>query len=90
VSLARDAQYSGSDVAEGSDMVESKAKLKELRCRRTGRMYTVAEHLTCPYCSGKAEDIAAGGDYECFCEFEEGKDPVTFGFPDGTSRNEHG
>jgi hypothetical protein len=61
-------------------------KLKELKCRRTGRMYTVAEHVVCPYCSGEAETIERGGDYSEFCEFDAKSDPVNFGFPDDTSR----
>ena len=32
-------------------------KVKVLRCRRTGQMFEVAEHVVCPYCSGDAESI---------------------------------
>jgi hypothetical protein len=76
------------DNAEGES--KTKLKLKELRCRRTGRMYAVAEHVVCPYCSGDAAVIEAGGDYDRFCEFEAGQDPVQFGFPADISRNERG
>jgi len=65
-------------------------KLKELRCRRTGQMYTVEEHVVCPYCSGEAETIERGGDYSEFCEFEAGRDPIHFGFPEGASRTSRG
>lgn len=64
-------------------------KIKELRCRRTGRMYTLQEHLDCPYCSGNEDKITQARRYSDFCEYE-ATDPIHFGFIEGTSRNEHG
>jgi hypothetical protein len=63
-------------------------KLKALRCRRTGRMNTVQEHLICPYCSGTAESITRAARYSDFCEYET-TDPINFGFID-SSRNLQG
>ena len=77
-------------MTDGRDDAKSHVKLIELRCRRTGRMYTVAEHVVCPYCSGDASTIETSGDYKAFCEFEAGVDPVQFGFPDSTTRNDGG
>lgn len=71
------------------------AKKKELPmtrpvlCRRVGREFDLDEHQKCPYCYGHAEDIATG-DHERFCEFKPGVDPVSFGFPGHTSREQRG
>lgn len=56
-----------------------------IRCRRVEREYTVAEHANCPYCFGRSGAIATG-DHRKFCDFQPGKDPITFGCPDDTSR----
>ena len=61
---------------------------KLVRCRRTGRDFDLGQHQKCPYCFGKKKDVATG-DYAEFCDFRRG-DPVHFGFPEGTSRHEHG
>jgi hypothetical protein len=50
-------------------------------CRRIKTELPVAEHLACNYCFGKESDVKSG-DYGRFCDFEEGKDPVCFGFPE--------
>ncbi|MBI4611998.1 MAG: hypothetical protein HY720_00145 [Planctomycetes bacterium] len=52
----------------------------ELQCRRVERSYKIEEHLRCPYCFGKCDDIRSG-DYERFCDFVPGVDPIAFGFP---------
>jgi hypothetical protein len=65
-------------------------RIKKLRCRRTGQMFTVAEHAECPYCFSDSDTIAKGGTYESFCEFHPGKDPVNFGFPPDSTRTEEG
>jgi hypothetical protein len=64
--------------------------LKTLRCRRTGQMYRVEQHVECPYCSGDEETVRRGGSYKNFCEFRPGEDPVDFGFPPDTDRLRHG
>ena len=60
-----------------------------VRCRRVDAVYTVAEHKDCPYCYGKASDVATG-DHTKFCDFKPGQDPICFGFPDDTDRTSHG
>ena len=65
-------------------------KVKKLRCRRTGQMFSVAEHVQCPYCYGEDKTIEGGGDYPEFCEFKEGEDPINFGFPPDSTRTQSG
>jgi hypothetical protein len=50
-------------------------------CRRIRLEMPLTEHLACNYCFGKAADVKSG-DYARFCDFEEGKDPICFGFPE--------
>jgi hypothetical protein len=65
-------------------------KVKALRCRRTGQTFSPAEHDACPYCYGGKEAVERGGQYEDFCDYRPGKDPINFGFPPDTSRNQQG
>ncbi len=62
---------------------------RTLHCRRTKQDYDVETHTQCPYCFGEAKDVATG-DYEVFCDFRPGKDPVSFGFPEDSSRHQRG
>ncbi len=73
-----------------SDDSHGKVKLELLKCRRTGQMFSSAEHERCPYCSADAATIERSGNYLEFCEYEAGVDPVNFGFPGDTSRNRTG
>ena len=41
--------------------------------------------VQCPYCFGGDKEVATG-DHEKFCDFEPGKDPVSFGFPKDSER----
>ena len=50
-------------------------------CRRLKRPLPVVEHVSCSYCFGKERDVKSG-DHQRFCDFEEGKDPIHFGFPE--------
>jgi len=50
-------------------------------CRRLKRRLPVVEHLACAYCFGEESDVKSG-DHERFCDFREGKDPISFGFPE--------
>ena len=75
---------------EQSDERIVKFKVKKLKCRRTGQMFTVAEHVECPYCSGDEQTIEEGRDYDEFCEFQAGKDPINFGFPPDSTRTQRG
>lgn len=54
---------------------------KPQHCPRLGREVPEAEHRDCPYCFGDDAGIAKG-DRKEYCDFEPGKDPVHFGFPD--------
>lgn len=58
---------------------------KAPHCPRLGAPRTVAEHLDCPYCHGRAADVE-GGDRACFCDYDPKRDPVVYGFPPGTIR----
>ena len=69
---------------------EPQPKVTRLRCRRTGQMYTVPQHVRCPYCFGDAKRIEAGADHGQFCDYEPGVDPVVFGFPPGGTRDRSG
>lgn len=53
----------------------------EVWCRRVKRPLPLGEHKSCPYCFGKLEDVESG-EHEKFCDFQEGKDPIHFGFPE--------
>ncbi len=53
----------------------------EVYCRRLKRPLPLAEHKSCSYCFGTIEEIETA-DHEKFCDFEEGKDPIHFGFPE--------
>ena len=64
-------------------------RVTELRCRRTGEKLPLAEHEQCPYCFGRTEDMATG-QYERFCDFRPGRDPLHFGFPPDTAREREG
>jgi hypothetical protein len=68
-----------------------KPKVADVRihCRRVEATYTPEEHKDCPYCFGRVADVQTG-DYKKFCDFKPGEDPICFGFPDDTSRNQQG
>jgi len=51
-------------------------------CRRLERTLPIVDHLECPYCFGKGHEVRTT-DHERFCDFELGKDPIHFGFPEG-------
>ncbi len=57
------------------------AEEPKVHCRRIHLPLPLSEHLTCSYCFGKAAEIKSG-EYERFCDFCEGKDPINFGFPE--------
>jgi len=65
---------------------ESTKKSEErVVCRRLQVERSVDEHTSCPYCFGKAKDVAEG-DRGRFCDFEPGADPICFGFPEDAGR----
>lgn len=57
-------------------------------CLRNHTSKDAEEHMACPYCFGKKREVIEGGERRAFCDFDPDQDPVTFGFPTGTSRNE--
>lgn len=69
---------------------EKHVHLKAFRCRRTGQIYEVEEHVQCPYCSADAKTIENSDDYDKFCEFRPGDDPVNFGLKPDADRFRHG
>lgn len=66
---------------EKDEVVETKCACARLHVERT-----TSEHKACPYCFGKRQDIERGDRSE-FCDFQPGVDPVSFGFPENTSRS---
>ena len=68
---------------------EPEARLTRLRCRRLERQLELTEHQRCPYCFGPLREIERGR-YECFCDFRSGVDPIHFGFPPDSQRQQSG
>lgn len=60
---------------------------RRIRCLRTGEDYDAAVHASCPYCHGSQADLSTG-DRTRFCGYDPAKDPLNFGFPPGSSRNQ--
>ena len=71
-----------------TDRPDSKPPESTVFCRRTQRDLPVHEHQDCPYCH-RAEDVDTGV-HGKFCNFDPEKDPVSFGFPDETTRRQSG
>ncbi len=63
---------------------------KQVFCRRNQVLKDASEHLSCPYCFGKKREAVEGRPHEEFCDYDPAKDPVSFGFPEGTTRSERG
>jgi hypothetical protein len=70
-------------------MSEDRAK-KRVFCLRNHVSKDAEEHIGCPYCFGKKREVIEDGERQEFCDFEADQDPLTFGFPDGSSRNAGG
>ncbi len=49
-------------------------------CRRLDAKRTMKQHVECPYCFGSEQEIASR-DWQRYCSFEPGVDPIVFGFP---------
>jgi hypothetical protein len=56
-------------------------------CVRNHVSKSSEEHLQCPYCFGKKREVIDEGERREFCDFNPDDDPVTFGFPEGSTRN---
>lgn len=63
---------------------------KKVFCVRNRLMKDAGEHLGCPYCFGKKRQTVEDGERKDFCDFDPDKDPVSFGFPEDTTRNLRG
>jgi hypothetical protein len=50
-----------------------------------GRPLAVSEHLKCPFCFGRADDIA-NGQHDRFCDFTPARDPIHLGLLPGAPR----
>lgn len=82
-------------MAEQKKVPEAKAapekkdaqKHKKVFCVRNQCEKGADEHLGCPYCFGKHREVVEEGERKEFCDFDPDKDPTSFGFPEGTSRN---
>lgn len=72
-----------------SKSAEEQCTCDEVRCHRLERDLPVDEHYECAYCLGSKEQIETG-EHKKFCDFQKGKDPIHFGFPEDTSRHERG
>lgn len=68
------------------DPVENAHEDGKVYCARVRDMRSVDEHLHCPYCFAPPTLIETA-DHTKFCDFEPGKDPVNFGFPEWSHRN---
>ena len=55
-------------------------------CLRLGRSRSLREHEACSYCFGDRRAIQIG-DRSGFCDFQPGRDPVSFGFPESHGRH---
>jgi hypothetical protein len=76
-------------VTDQSELREELPIHDETHCVRMNKARELSEHLECPYCHGKAVDVA-NGNRASFCSFVPGEDPINFGFPEGTTRNTGG
>lgn len=61
---------------------------KRVFCRRNHVSKSADEHLGCPYCYGRLREVVEQGEPQRFCDWDPDNDPVTFGFPDDSSRNQ--
>lgn len=61
----------------------------QVYCRRLQHELPVSEHADCPYCFGTKDEIT-GSVHRRFCGYDAEKDPIQFGFPPDSSRNQSG
>ncbi len=60
---------------------------KKVFCVRNQVDKSAPEHLSCPYCFGRKSEVVENGERKEFCDFDPEKDPTSFGFPEGSTRN---
>lgn len=63
---------------------------KPVYCVRNHTSKATEEHLSCPYCFGRKREVIEAGERKLFCDFDPDRDPIVFGFPDGSTRNANG
>lgn len=63
---------------------------KPVFCLRNHTGKAAEEHMACPYCFGKKRELIENGERKEFCDYDPDQDPITFGFPEGSSRNAGG
>jgi hypothetical protein len=68
-------------------MAAESKKVKRVFCVRNKCEKDASEHLGCPYCFGKRREVVEDGERKDFCDFDPDKDPTSFGFPEGSTRN---
>ncbi len=73
-------------MADDKKQPDREAAPKRVFCIRNQCEKSPDEHLGCPYCFGKKKAVESGERCE-FCDFDPEKDPTSFGFPEGASRN---
>jgi len=56
-------------------------------CRRLQKRLPEQEHLECPYCYGRVDDVRSK-EHERFCDFQPGEDPIVYGFPTTHGRHQ--
>ncbi len=59
-------------------------------CVRNQVEKSADEHLACPYCFAASREVVEAGERKQFCNFDPERDPVSFGFPEGTRRSTSG
>jgi hypothetical protein len=73
-----------------TDSNENSKAAPAVVCVRNKTPKAAEEHLACPYCFGRKREVVEGGAHRAFCDFDEEQDPVSFGFPEGTTRSDKG
>ncbi|MCC7012379.1 MAG: hypothetical protein IT454_07460 [Planctomycetes bacterium] len=74
---------------ESQPQTELAYRVKQLFCQRTARFFSPEEHARCPYCFGGEAEVRSGL-HRRFCDYIRGRDPVQFGFPEQSERDEEG
>jgi hypothetical protein len=70
-----------------SDSKQDPKDTPRVFCVRNRVPKAADEHLACPYCFGRKREVVEGGVRAEFCDFDEDRDPVAFGFPEKSTRS---
>jgi hypothetical protein len=63
---------------------------RRVYCVRNQIMKDAGEHLQCPYCHGRVREVVEQGERGDFCDYDPATDPMSFGFPQDSTRNARG